>query len=88
MEKEEHRTKNEVSQRRKRLNTECCHRSQGRRGSQEKDKDPQCQMFQTGGEKGHWDWHSDLLVALSRVVEQKPDCSVSKREWKGRKCIH
>ena len=31
-----------------------------------------------GGEKGHWDWHSYLLVALSRVVGQKPDCSVLK----------
>ena len=40
-------------------------------------------MFQTGGEKDHWDWLSDLLAALSRVarvVGQKSQTAVFQKE--------
>lgn len=62
------------------MNIECCQKTKGGEALRRKTRVHKCQMFQTGCEKGHWDWLSDLLVALSRVVGQKSQTAVFQKE--------
>lgn len=62
------------------MNIECCQKTKGGEDLRRKTRVHKCQMFQTGCEKGHWDWLSDLLVALSRVVGQKSQTAVFQKE--------